>query len=267
MRKKSSGLTNVNFVIPRGMFFENIPSWMASSIILVLVQELPGRFGDLKDQVERAALSITNNIAEGCGKLQASEKNGRHLFACAQGSAFETYNMTLQSPRLFQSDISPSYRRLLGFCRMLFQLIALELTELIDAPKLAFQPETIGVFKENDITFFRGVLEAVDKGERIRSLLLKAFAEKKTSLVPEKAENLFQCHVCKKNGLAKSAGKIIKLKVTSRFSSMGIMCRLFFCKTCLIQNGTPIEDYEGVIRWSQKKSRKLAQNTPQFAIA
>ena len=134
MRKKRSETIHTNFVMPRGMFFENIPSWMASSIILVLVQELPGRFGDLKDQVERAALSITNNIAEGCGKLQASVKNGRHLFASAQGSAFETYNMTLQSPRLFQSDITPTYRRMLDFCKTLFQLIALELTELIDAP-------------------------------------------------------------------------------------------------------------------------------------
>jgi hypothetical protein len=118
------------------------------------------------------------------------------------------------------------------------------------------------------VTFFRGILEAVDRGEHIQSLLLKAFVEKKTTLlIPKKAEKLFQCHACKEKELAGSAGKIIKLSVTSRFSKIGIQCRLFFCKDCLKQNGTPIRDYEGFVVWKEKRFKKATSIISKETIA
>jgi four helix bundle protein len=50
-------------------------------------KSLPAGHGDLKDQIRRASLSISLNIAEGAGKVSPGEK--RKHYAIARGSAME----------------------------------------------------------------------------------------------------------------------------------------------------------------------------------
>jgi len=50
--------------------FEDLPVWKASIDLGVKVYELTSKpdfkgYGSLRDQIERAALSVSNNIAEG----------------------------------------------------------------------------------------------------------------------------------------------------------------------------------------------------------
>ena len=54
---------------------------LAASIVL------PGRRRELRDQLERAALSIVLNTAEGAGRVGAADK--ARFFAMARGSAME----------------------------------------------------------------------------------------------------------------------------------------------------------------------------------
>jgi four helix bundle protein len=52
-----------------------------------MLQRLPRGYSELKDQLNRAALSVVLNTAEGAGKYSRAEQK-RH-YAIARGSAFE----------------------------------------------------------------------------------------------------------------------------------------------------------------------------------
>jgi four helix bundle protein len=87
--------------------FEDLPVWKASSRLFAQVDALcddrPLRCrGDLADQLHRASLSISNNIAEGF-ELGTTQQLISHLYI-ARGSAGEVRSMLLQIEQLPRLD-------------------------------------------------------------------------------------------------------------------------------------------------------------------
>ena len=82
------------------------------------------RFGDVKDQLDRASTSIALNIAEGNGKYTAKDRC--RFFDIAHGSALECaagLDVLVAKGKLEQDLISPGKEQLLKIVRMLFGLI------------------------------------------------------------------------------------------------------------------------------------------------
>ena len=52
-----------------------------------VLDTLPKGYSGLKDQLRRASLSVALNVAEGAGKISATDQ--RRYYAIARGSAFE----------------------------------------------------------------------------------------------------------------------------------------------------------------------------------
>jgi four helix bundle protein len=76
--------------------FEDLPVWQAASELALRVfamgQKLPlRRYRSLRDQIERAALSVSNNIAEGFERGTTNELLS--FLYIARGSAGETRSM------------------------------------------------------------------------------------------------------------------------------------------------------------------------------
>ena len=78
----------------------------------------------LKDQLNRALLSITNNIAEGNGRFAKNDKS--HFFYISRGSAFECVSILEMCARkkiLTYKQVVGYKDRLDGICRMISGLI------------------------------------------------------------------------------------------------------------------------------------------------
>jgi len=72
--------------------FERLKVWHKAvelfDIVDQIAEEFPSRVQfSVADQIRRAALSISSNIAEGSGR--ESSKDSRHFYTMARGSAFE----------------------------------------------------------------------------------------------------------------------------------------------------------------------------------
>lgn len=52
-----------------------------------IVRQVPRGYADLADQLRRASVSISNNIAEGTGKTSPDDR--KRIYAIARGSALE----------------------------------------------------------------------------------------------------------------------------------------------------------------------------------
>jgi four helix bundle protein len=107
--------------------FEDVPVWRSSADAVVRTFSLAddrafaGR-GDLRDQLQRAALSITNNIAEGFERGLTSELITFLYYA--KGSAGEARSMLLLCQRLptfshLRSEISDLVRQFESISRQL----------------------------------------------------------------------------------------------------------------------------------------------------
>lgn len=82
------------------------------------------RLGEIKDQLDRASISIPLNVAEGNGKY--SRKDRCRFFDTAQSSALEFAAAldVLVAKRKFTTDrIQPGKERLQGIVRMLMGLL------------------------------------------------------------------------------------------------------------------------------------------------
>ena len=68
--------------------FERLDVWRVAMEALREIKTLQfKRFGDLKQQLERASLSVVANLAEGVGKEAADQ---RRFFTIARGSTYES---------------------------------------------------------------------------------------------------------------------------------------------------------------------------------
>lgn len=76
--------------------FIKLDTWKHSHVLVVAVfdafKEVPPH-NNLKKQIERAAISITSNIAEGFGRQSIQDK--KRFYIIARGSAFEVQNQLL----------------------------------------------------------------------------------------------------------------------------------------------------------------------------
>jgi four helix bundle protein len=87
--------------------FEDLPVWKASIDLGVKVYELTATsdfkgYGSLRDQIERAALSVSNNIAEGFERGTTQELI--NFLYIARGSAGEVRSMLCFLERLHDFD-------------------------------------------------------------------------------------------------------------------------------------------------------------------
>lgn len=72
--------------------FKELQVWQKAMELVVFVYQLTGNFPreeklGLISQIQRCAISIPSNIAEGCGRV--SEKEFKHFISIAMGSSFE----------------------------------------------------------------------------------------------------------------------------------------------------------------------------------
>ena len=76
--------------------FERLRVWHKAVDLYAAVDEVCGGFRGrgrfvLADQVRRAALSVSSNIAEGSGR--ETKKDSQHFYTIAKGSAFEVVSI------------------------------------------------------------------------------------------------------------------------------------------------------------------------------
>ena len=109
--------------------FENLEAWKAAvalySIVVASTEVLHQRNrGYLADQIRRAALSISANIAEGTGR--EGTKESKYFFNIAKGSVYEVVSVAyvIDTEGLFLSEeYSTIYDRCDQIARMLSGLI------------------------------------------------------------------------------------------------------------------------------------------------
>jgi len=76
--------------------FTKLDTWKYSHLLAIAVLEackaMPTH-NSLRKQIERSAISITSNIAEGFGRQTIQDK--KHFYVISRGSAFELQNQLL----------------------------------------------------------------------------------------------------------------------------------------------------------------------------
>ncbi len=245
------------------LIHEELPSYKAASIVTAIVQRAPMRFGDLRNQTERASLSMTSNNAEGCARLQISEKNASHLLCVAKASAAEVKSFLRQAQMLFMGEIRASNQlgTMLDFAMSLIDLIYQELSILVDSPVRAQEPSTLNVFPPSDITMLDSIYRGILAGKKIEELI-PGGEPKKSKTIKTKTvagENQDHCVHCKKL-FDISAGRRQPIQMNSSFFKEGArLFPFFFCNKCLEKHGKPISIKErGTVVWA----KQLSQSEP-----
>lgn len=253
----------------QGMFYQKLPSWQAAQIVVQLVEGMPARFGDMKDQVQRASLSIVTNIAEASARMQASRKNGTHLFASAKGSASETHSIIQTSLWLFAKDITAEYRESLRLALLLLESATHELAILVEDPKRALHPEDLSIFSLGDKTWLKNVLQKVEDGKTIHHALRITPPQELTIAQTRNLPERYECAGgCDKTPLPKSYGKFVKLPFKSRFLSAPQIFRYFFCNDCLKTKGKPLHTDDNGVAWKHRETAEslLASANPPTTV-
>lgn len=78
--------------------FEKLEAWKSAKELVIAVYELTGKFPSyekyaLSNQIQRAVVSVSSNIAEGNGRISIKER--LHFIAIAYGSLVEAYSQLL----------------------------------------------------------------------------------------------------------------------------------------------------------------------------
>ena len=107
--------------------FTKLIAWEQSHKLVIAVlgacEDLP-KTDSLRNQMERCAISITSNIAEGFGRQSLKDK--KHFYIIARGSAFELQNQLLiaRDTKRFTEEIFQELAKLsLDSIRLLHGLI------------------------------------------------------------------------------------------------------------------------------------------------
>ena len=108
--------------------FKELNVWKKSIDLAILVYDITARFPKeekfgLVSQIQRAAVSIASNIAEGCGRVSNNEL--RHFVTISMGSCFEVETQMILASRFgyvederlkeFERLISEVQKMLFGF--------------------------------------------------------------------------------------------------------------------------------------------------------
>ena len=95
-----------------GQSFKDLIAWKkAHSLAVDIYQEFSScKDFSFRDQIQRASVSIMNNIAEGCGRR--SDNTFRHFLKIAKGSAAEVESMLILAASLGYIDQSTQQKLL-----------------------------------------------------------------------------------------------------------------------------------------------------------
>lgn len=107
--------------------FTDLNTWQQShklAVALFLICEPMQKRDALRDQMERAVVSITSNIAEGFGRQSVPDK--KHFYIMARGSAYELQNQLLLARdirKISEEDFQKLAKLSLDSIRLLHGLI------------------------------------------------------------------------------------------------------------------------------------------------
>lgn len=109
------------------MSFTKLIAWQKNhELVLAILKRCEGmqKYDFVKNQLERAALSITSNIAEGFGRQSLQDK--KHFYVIARGSAYEVQNQLIvarDTARISRTDFQKLSILSLDSIRLLHGLI------------------------------------------------------------------------------------------------------------------------------------------------
>ncbi|MGC2237528.1 MAG: four helix bundle protein [Pyrinomonadaceae bacterium] len=155
--------------------FEELPVWQAAIEFAIKVFELTNKVdfrgvGDVKNQLERAAVSVSNNIAEGFERGTTTELI--NFLYIARGSAGECRSMLYLCEKLaqfnnFKSEISNLKSRGESISKQLHGWIeSLKNTE-IKGVKFLTEKERTKIRQISEDKEFREALQKITRGEKI----------------------------------------------------------------------------------------------------
>ncbi|MBP6084614.1 four helix bundle protein [Candidatus Gracilibacteria bacterium] len=108
--------------------FENYPVYKTTQKICILIYQhilkQPGFSKEIKDQLQRASLSILLNITEGCGRYTKNEK--KRFYITARGSCYECVSIInlLHEEEILDSNFhNELYEHLTNVSKMLSGMI------------------------------------------------------------------------------------------------------------------------------------------------
>lgn len=245
---------------PTSFKFKKLNCWKVAKIAVLFSKGVPTQFGDLKNQLERAALSVSNNIAEACQRHPKGGKNVENLLSSANGSLGETYNLLDSALDLNANSGSLDGEVFRLFIENILVLAAHELVCLINNTSLIDTPDTLKVFKPEDALVLDHILKEVRAGKEIRQILsdiiVQVVQERMSSV--DSANGVLPSELCigcnKRRHIDK--GKDFKISVVTDLSSGKFCFPVFLCDYCTNAHGAPKEIDHGKIVW---KSREFVQ--------
>ncbi|MDQ3799624.1 MAG: four helix bundle protein [Acidobacteriota bacterium] len=158
--------------------FEELPVWQAAIEFAIKIFEFTGkaedlfrrRLGDTKSQLERAALSVSNNIAEGFERGTNAELI--NFLYIARGSAGESRSMLCLCEKLptfkdFKSEIEHLKLRAESISKQLHGWIESLKNSEIKGVKFLTEKERRKIQQIKEDKEFQELLQKVTRGEKI----------------------------------------------------------------------------------------------------